>query len=143
MAAATGRAREAAAQAVSDAPGHRRAREVAGVAPLADAAREWLRLGKPQWRHSCLGLVMAVLQPRFLDLDNLQDVIRDAGILSIFAVGQAIVLVTRNLDLSVGSAAGVAAFVAVGAMHQIPTLGLAAGFGSPSRRVPRSGWSMG
>ena len=73
---------------------------------------------------ACLMLLMAVLQPRFLDLDNLQDITRDAGILAIVAAGQAVVLITRNLDLSVGSIAGVAAFVAAAALRQHPEAGV-------------------
>ena len=72
----------------------------------------------------CLGLVMAVLQPRFLTLDNFLDIFRDAGILAIVAVGQAVVLVTRNLDLSVGSVGGVAAFLAANFLRQEPDAGL-------------------
>jgi ribose transport system ATP-binding protein/rhamnose transport system ATP-binding protein len=78
----------------------------------------------------CLMLVMAALQPRFLALDNLQDIVRDAGILVILAVGQAIVLITRNLDLSVGAVVGTAAFAAVTAMQHWPDAGIAAGLGA-------------
>jgi rhamnose transport system permease protein len=76
----------------------------------------------------CLMFVMAGLQPRFLALDNLQDIVRDAGILVVLAVGQAIVLITRNLDLSVGAVVGTAGFAAVTAMQQFPEAGIPIGF---------------
>lgn len=96
----------------------------------ADALRGILRLRELSLFGVmvCLGLAMLALQPRFLAPDNLQDIVRDAGILAILAVGQALVLITRNLDLSVGSTVGFAAFLAVAAMARFPEAGLAGGF---------------
>ncbi len=53
-----------------------------------------------------------VLAPNFLTLNNLRDnILVGAGLLIIVAVGETVVVVTRNIDLSVGSATGLAAYL--------------------------------
>jgi rhamnose transport system permease protein len=56
--------------------------------------------------------VTAILEPRFIHLDSLQDLARNASIIAIMAAGQTMVLLTRNVDLSVGSVLGLSAFFA-------------------------------
>jgi rhamnose transport system permease protein len=56
-------------------------------------------------------LVTAIIQPRFIHLDSLQDLLRNASIIAVMAAGQTLVLVTRNVDLSVGSVLGLSAFM--------------------------------
>jgi rhamnose transport system permease protein len=56
--------------------------------------------------------VTAIAEPRFIEADSLRDLIRNATIIGLLAIGQTIVLVTRNLDLSVGAILGLAAFMA-------------------------------
>ena len=48
--------------------------------------------------------------PRFLSAQNVKDLLLGSTILAILAVGQAIVVITRNVDLSVGSILGLSAF---------------------------------
>jgi rhamnose transport system permease protein len=60
-----------------------------------------------------LVLLVAVtfaVNPRFLSAQNVKDLLLGSTILGILAVGQAIVIITRNVDLSVGSILGLAAF---------------------------------
>ncbi|MES1192968.1 MAG: ABC transporter permease, partial [Solirubrobacterales bacterium] len=54
--------------------------------------------------------VTAILEPRFIELDSLKDLARNASIIAIIAAGMTMVILTRNIDLSVGSVLGLAAF---------------------------------
>lgn len=54
--------------------------------------------------------VTATLNPLFLAPQGLKDLLLNATIMMILAVGQAIVIITRNVDLSVGSIVGLVAF---------------------------------
>ncbi|GLW63353.1 sugar ABC transporter permease [Actinomadura rubrobrunea] len=53
----------------------------------------------------------AVVNPRFLSEQGVKDIFLNASILALLAVGQTLVVVTRNIDLSVGSVVGLVAFV--------------------------------
>jgi rhamnose transport system permease protein len=53
--------------------------------------------------------VTAVVSPQFLSAQSIKDLLLSSTILAIMAVGQAIVVITRNVDLSVGSVHGLAA----------------------------------
>lgn len=48
--------------------------------------------------------------PGFLSAQSIRDVLLNASIITLLAVGQAIVIVTRNVDLSVSSVTGLTAF---------------------------------
>jgi rhamnose transport system permease protein len=54
----------------------------------------------------------ALAQPRFLATQSIKDILLGSTILAILATGQAIVIITRNVDLSVGSVLGLSAFAA-------------------------------
>lgn len=56
-----------------------------------------------------LVIVAAILEPRFFQVSNLQDVLRRSSILGIVTMGQVLVLLTAGLDLSVGAMIGVTA----------------------------------
>ena len=58
-----------------------------------------------------LGVVFALLSPQFLTPENLSAIVSNAAILTIVAAAQAVVLITRNLDVSVGSIMGFAAYL--------------------------------
>jgi rhamnose transport system permease protein len=58
-----------------------------------------------------LGTMFSVLSPQFLTVQNLSAIVSNAAILSIVAAAQAVVLLTRNLDVSVGSIMGFAAYL--------------------------------
>ncbi len=66
-----------------------------------------------------IGLVVVLLaiiafvgiqQPRFLQLDNFGHILQSVAIIAIVAVGETLVILTRNVDLSVGSIVGLTAF---------------------------------
>lgn len=68
-------------------------------------------------REASLIGVLAVLivvteigNPRFLSTQGIKDLLLNATILVLVAVGEAVVVITRNVDLSVGSVLGIAAF---------------------------------
>ena len=72
-------------------------------------------------------IIFGVLNPRFLNPENLGSIVLSVGILMILAIGQMLVVITRNIDLSVGSVLGLSAMVMgmVGRdFPQIPTVGL-------------------
>ncbi len=62
-----------------------------------------------------LVVVIAVLNPgAFLTVDNLKGILLDITIITILAIGEAVVILTRNIDISVGSILGFTAlFVGV------------------------------
>ncbi|MFC4561011.1 ABC transporter permease [Nocardiopsis mangrovi] len=71
-----------------------------------------------------LGILLALVllvaattayNPNFLSGQNIRDLLLGATLLTILAVGQSMVLITRNVDLSVGSVLGLSAF-AVGTL---------------------------
>lgn len=50
-----------------------------------------------------LVIVVSLRSPYFLTVDNIKDVLMDISILSIVAIGEATVIITRGIDLSVAS----------------------------------------
>jgi rhamnose transport system permease protein len=57
-------------------------------------------------------LVTAILEPRFVETNSLRNLALNASIFAILAAGQTLVLITRNVDLSVGSVLGLSAYLA-------------------------------
>ncbi|MFF8842003.1 ABC transporter permease [Streptomyces sp. NPDC015127] len=51
-----------------------------------------------------------ITNPRFLSDQGVKDLLLNASILVLLAVGQTVVVITRNIDLSVGSVVGLSAF---------------------------------
>jgi rhamnose transport system permease protein len=82
-----------------------------------------------------LCIVVASQSPAFLSARNLQNVTKDVAIIAIAAVGQAVVVMTRNIDLSVEATIGLVAYVVGDLMRgqtQVPqawALGLLLGVG--------------
>jgi len=69
-------------------------------------------------------LVTGILEPRFLDAGSLRNLALNASIFAILAAGQTLVLITRNVDLSVGSVLGLAAFMAGDLLSKNPGMPL-------------------
>jgi rhamnose transport system permease protein len=67
-------------------------------------------------------VVVGTIQHRFVSVDNLTQVLLDASILAIVVVGQTVVVLTRNVDLSVGSIVGLTAFAVGSALKHVPGL---------------------
>ena len=70
-----------------------------------------------------LGLVVAVTtayNARFVSAQSLRDLLLNASIIALLTVGQTLVVITRNVDLSVGSVLGLTAFMTADLMagHQ-------------------------
>ena len=77
------------------------------------------RLATNLLRFRELGILLALLlvvaatwlaNPRFLSTQSIRDLLLGGAILVVLAVGQTIVVITRNVDLSVGSILGLVAF---------------------------------
>jgi rhamnose transport system permease protein len=70
-----------------------------------------------------LVFVTAAIEPRFLHLSNIQFILVDATIFALLALGETMVVLTRNVDLSIGSVLGLSAFLSAdlfGHHHGIP-----------------------
>ena len=57
-----------------------------------------------------LVIVTSIINPRFLSAQSVKDLMLNATIVIILAVGQALVIITKNVDLSIGSILGLVAF---------------------------------
>jgi rhamnose transport system permease protein len=89
-------------------------------APAVEGARA-RRLTEWVFRVRELGIVVVlvlliavtgILEPRFLETASLRNLALNAAIFAILAAGQTLVLITRNVDLSVGSVLGLSAYFA-------------------------------
>ncbi|MFI0357982.1 ABC transporter permease [Actinomadura sp. 9N407] len=89
----------------------------AGGGPAAGGGRRFiesvLRAREMSIVGALLVLVIAttLVNPRFLSAQGVEDIFLNASILVLLAVGQTMVVITRNIDLSVGSVVGLVAFV--------------------------------
>ncbi|WP_410597924.1 ABC transporter permease [Amycolatopsis sp. lyj-23] len=64
----------------------------------------------------------ATQNSRFLSGQSIRDILLDTAILAVLATGQAVVMITRNIDLSVGSVLGLSAFAVGTLMNDHPGL---------------------
>jgi len=90
-----------------------------GPAAVAGRARRRLVDRVAEARQSAIVAVLALLllateldNHRFLSVQGIKDLLLDGAILALVSVGQAAVVITRNVDLSVGSVLGISAFAA-------------------------------
>ncbi len=76
-----------------------------------------------------LGIIVALLaliaytaanNPRFLSGQSVRDILLNTAILAVMAAGQAVVVITRNIDLSVGSVLGISAYAVATMMSANP-----------------------
>ncbi len=67
-----------------------------------------------------LVIVTAAIQPRFLSLSELQFVLLDTTVFALLAIGETMVVLTRNVDLSVGSVLGLAAYLSANLFQTHP-----------------------
>jgi rhamnose transport system permease protein len=68
--------------------------------------------------------VTAILEPRFIETASLRNLALNASIFAILAVGQTLVIITRNVDLSVSSVVGLSAFMAGDLLSNHPGMAL-------------------
>jgi len=59
-----------------------------------------------------LVVVTAAIQPRFLSMQELQFILLDTTVFALLAIGETMVVLTRNVDLSVGAVLGLTSYVA-------------------------------
>jgi len=67
--------------------------------------------------------VTTIIEPRFMSQQNVHFVLINTTIFALLAVGETMVVVSRNVDLSVGSVVGLSAFLSArlfGQVHGIP-----------------------
>jgi rhamnose transport system ATP-binding protein len=76
---------------------------------------------------AAVGLPVMLLNPRLISAENLTAIAMDAALLMIVAVAQMLVLLTRNIDLSVASVIGVSAYGAARFVHLHPQSPVLAG----------------
>jgi rhamnose transport system permease protein len=74
-----------------------------------------------------LVLVTTAKNSGFLSSQSIRDLLLAASIIAVLAVGQTVVMITKNIDLSVGSVLGLSAFAAGSVMHSSPNLPIAVG----------------
>jgi rhamnose transport system permease protein len=88
--------------------------------PVLEAQREGRQIVDKLIRARELSLVgvlvllvggTTIANSRFLNSQNIRDILLDVSIVALLAVGQTVVVVTRNIDLSVGSVLGITAFL--------------------------------
>lgn len=65
-------------------------------------------------------VLVGVQVPQFLTVGNIEQILLSVAIIAIVAVGETLVVLTRNVDLSVGSIVGFTAFVAADLFKQQP-----------------------
>jgi rhamnose transport system permease protein len=104
----------------------------AHAAAPVEAARarhltEWVLRVRELGIVAALALLIAVtaaIEPRFIDAGSLRNLALNASIFAILAVGQTLVIITRNVDLSMGSVLGLSAFLAGDVLQGSPDLPL-------------------
>ena len=75
---------------------------------------------------------VTLINPRMIGGENLTAIAMDAALLMIVAVGQMLVMLTRNIDLSVASVIGLSAYGAASFMHNHPASPVLMGVGVAS-----------
>jgi rhamnose transport system ATP-binding protein len=75
---------------------------------------------------------VTLINPRMIGGENLTAIAVDAALLMIVAVGQMLVMLTRNIDLSVASVIGLSAYGAASFMHNHPASPVLMGVGIAS-----------
>jgi rhamnose transport system permease protein len=63
--------------------------------------------------------VTTAIQPRFLDAQNIQFVLINTTVFALLALGETMVVVSRNVDLSVGSVLGLSAYLSARLFSQV------------------------
>lgn len=60
-----------------------------------------------------LCIILALISPNFLTLENIMNVLLQSSVIGVIAVGMTFVIITRGIDVSVGSAVAVSSAVSV------------------------------
>ena len=78
---------------------------------------------------------------RFVSTTSLQQLLSGASIIALLAIGETIVIITRNVDLSIGSILGISAYAVGVTSSIIPTSRSRWCFSSPSGSASSAGSS--
>jgi ABC-type sugar transport system ATPase subunit/ribose/xylose/arabinose/galactoside ABC-type transport system permease subunit len=115
----------------SPAPRARAALPMSGDTDGSPTTHPLVQAVKRTFMRRELGLLVAILaivipvtviNPRMMSPTNLTALSMDAALLCLVALGQMLVILTRNIDLSVASVIGLTAYVAAALMSANPTL---------------------
>ncbi|MDR0344503.1 MAG: ABC transporter permease [Nocardiopsaceae bacterium] len=68
--------------------------------------------------------VTASIQPRFLSSGNIQFILVNTTVFALLALAETMVVVSRNVDLSIGSVLGLSAYVSAGLFGQVPGISI-------------------
>ena len=69
-------------------------------------------------------LLVSLRSPYFLTLDNFRDILLNISVLAIVALAQTMVIITRGIDLSVGSMIGLVAMMVAFVIKENPEMSL-------------------
>ena len=72
--------------------------------------------------------VTALVQHRFLNVANIQFVLVDTTVFALLAVGETMVVLTRNVDLSIGSVVGLSAYLSTSLFGDHPGIPIVVAF---------------
>jgi rhamnose transport system permease protein len=75
-----------------------------------------------------LVVVTSVIQPNFIRIQNIQFILLDTTMLALIALGETMVVVSRNVDLSVGSVLGLSAYLSTSLFAKVPGIPIPAVF---------------
>jgi ribose transport system permease protein len=89
-----------------------------------------MRFLRQRYGYVLLGIIAtiaigALLSPFFLTSNNFQNILLTGSVVSVLAVGQFLVIVTRGIDLSVGAVAALATVIAAALMRDGVPMGVA------------------
>jgi ABC-type sugar transport system ATPase subunit/ribose/xylose/arabinose/galactoside ABC-type transport system permease subunit len=110
----------------------------AAIAPAASQNGKAKKVGTRSFIGRDFGLVLAMaaillpvwlINPRVLSPSNLTAISMDAALLMIVATGQMLVILTRNIDLSIASIIGLAAYISADTLRLYPELNVFFGVG--------------
>ena len=102
-------------------------RELAPAPARAGTGRDLFRQASVLIGGVALFAVFSALTSSFYQPANLIDIMLQSAINAVIAVGMTLVIITRGIDLSVGSVVGLSSMVASDLMNQSLWLGIAAG----------------
>jgi rhamnose transport system permease protein len=69
-------------------------------------------------------LITTAIEPRFLSAGNIRFILSETSLYALVAVGETLVVLTRNVDLSVGSVVGLSAYVSADMFQQHPGIAI-------------------
>src|SRR5689334_2580669 len=69
-----------------------------------------------------LSVLIQFRNPRFLTIENINDLVTNTAILSILALGMMVVLITRGIDLSIGAVIAISGMITAQTISTHPNL---------------------